>query len=75
MKENITMESLTNKTGDGFDKAFIKAMVIHHNEAIAMAKLAEKNSSRKEILTLAKNIIATQTKETEQMKVWKSEWK
>lgn len=75
MQKNITMEALSNKTGENFDKAFIKAMVIHHNEAIAMAKLAQKQSSRKEILKLAKNIISAQTKENEQMKVWKSEWK
>ncbi len=74
MQKNTTIQLLSNKTGAGFDKAFIKAMVIHHNEAIAMAKLAEKNSSRKEILKLAKNIISAQTKENEQMKVWKSEW-
>lgn len=74
MQKNTTIQSLSNKTGDGFDKAFIKAMSIHHNEAIAMAKLAQKKSSRKEILKLAKNIISAQTKENEQMKIWKSEW-
>jgi len=75
MQKSTTMQSLSNKKGAGFDKAFIKAMVIHHNEAIAMARLAQKNSSRREILKLAKNIISAQTKENEQMNAWKLEWK
>lgn len=56
MQKNTTMQLLSNKTGIVFDKAFVKAMVIHHNEAIAMAQLALKNSSRKEILKLAKKL-------------------
>ncbi len=75
MKKNETMNSLASKTEAAFDKAFIVAMTAHHNEAIAMAKIAEKKSKRKEILKLAKNIITAQSKENAQMKVWKSEWK
>ncbi len=75
MKKDTTMESLMNKTGEKFDKAFLSAMIMHHKDAVKMSNLALKNSSRKEILKLAKKIISTQTKEIEQMKLWKSEWK
>lgn len=75
MQKNETMQTLANKTDVAFDKAFIAAMTVHHNEAIAMAKLAEKKSKCKEILKLAKNIIAAQSKENAQMKTWKAKWK
>ncbi len=75
MKNNATLESLSSKSGNPFDKAFVKAMVIHHNEAMAMATLALKRSNRKAILKLAKKIISAQSKENEQMEEWKSEWK
>jgi len=75
MKKDTMMQSLTNKTGYKFDKAFLSAMIMHHKDAVKMSNLALKNSSRKEILKLAHKIIKAQTKEIEQMKEWKSEWK
>lgn len=75
MQKDTTIQLLSGKTEDEFDKAFIVAMTDHHNEAIVMAKLAKEKSSRKEILELADNIISAQTKENEQMKIWQSEWK
>ncbi len=75
MQKDTTMESLADKTGDSFDIAFVVAMTDHHNKAIEMAKLAKEKSSRKETLELSENIISAQTKENEQMEIWKSEWK
>lgn len=75
MQKDTTMQSLSEKTGDSFDMAFIIAMTEHHNKAIEMAQLAQEKSNRKEILELAENIISAQTKENEQMKIWQSEWK
>lgn len=75
MEKNTTMQSLSTKTGEKFDKAFLSAMIKHHKNAVKMSSLAFKNSIRKEILNLAYKIISTQTKEMEQMKLWKSEWK
>ncbi len=74
MQKDTTMQSLSNKTGDEFDKFFIVAMTAHHTEAIQMAILAKEKSSRKEILELADNIISAQTKENEEMHLWQSEW-
>jgi len=75
MQNDTTFKSLSDKTGNEFDKAFLIAMTEHHNCAIEMAKLAKEKSSRKEILDFAENIISAQTKENEQMKLWQSEWK
>ncbi len=75
MQNDTTMQSLSEKTGDDFDKAFIVAMAAHHNKAIEMAKLAKEKGFRKEILNLAEKIISAQTKEIEQIKIWQSEWK
>lgn len=75
MRNDITVPSLTNKTGDEFDKAFIVVMTEHHNKAIEMAKLAKEKSNRKEILNLADNIISAQTNENDLMKSWQFESK
>jgi uncharacterized protein (DUF305 family) len=39
-----------------------------------MSKYAENNAKRQEIKNLARNIIETQTKEIEQMKLWQKLW-
>ncbi len=75
MNQIDMLHTLTEKTGDAFDRAFIKEMTTHHNDAIAMAKLALKNGKRKEIKQLAQNIIKAQAEENEQMSKWEKEWK
>lgn len=66
--------SLDGKTGDEFDKAFVVTMIAHHQGAIDMAKLAEKNAKHTEIKELSRVIITTQQEEVDQLKLWQSEW-
>ena len=66
--------ALAGKQGEDFDKAFIEEMIIHHQGAIDMAKLALTNAKHEEIKTLANAIIAAQTTEINQMKEWKNSW-
>jgi uncharacterized protein (DUF305 family) len=66
--------SLKNKTGDEFDEAFITNMIIHHEGAVAMAKLSATNAKHDEIKQLSKNIITAQEKEIAEMKQWQSDW-
>ncbi len=66
--------SLQNLTGEAYDKEFLKQMIIHHEQAVEMSKYAENNAKRQEIKNLARNIIETQTKEIEQMKLWQKLW-
>jgi uncharacterized protein (DUF305 family) len=58
-----------------FDRAFIDAMVPHHQGAIAMAREAKKAGlAAPELLEIADDIIATQQAEIDQMLEWREEW-
>ncbi len=62
-------------TGADFDRAFIDAMVPHHEGAIEMAVAAkEAGLSVLELVELADAIIATQQVEIDQMQEWRAEW-
>jgi uncharacterized protein (DUF305 family) len=65
-------DALANK--DPFDKAFIDAMIPHHQSAIEMAQVASEKSSNPEIRTLAENIVEAQQQEIEQMLQWREAW-
>ena len=65
-------QQLANK--EPFDKAFIDAMIPHHQSAIEMAQVALEKSDNPKIKELAKNIISAQQREIEQMKQWREEW-
>ena len=57
-----------------FDRAFIDAMIPHHESAIAMAKEAQTKAGHQEIKDLAGRIIAAQQREIDQMKTWRARW-
>ena len=57
-----------------FDRAFIDAMIPHHQSAIDMAKEAQARATHPEIKQLAAEIIAAQQREIDQMKAWRAEW-
>lgn len=65
---------LQGKTGDAFDQEFLAEMIVHHQGAIDMAKLALTNAKHQEIKDLAKAIISAQTKEIGEMKQWQKSW-
>jgi uncharacterized protein (DUF305 family) len=57
-----------------FDKAFIEAMIPHHQSAIDAAKAAESRAERAEIKELARAIITDQQREIQQMQQWVQDW-
>jgi uncharacterized protein (DUF305 family) len=57
-----------------FDKAFIDAMIPHHQSAIYMSQLAQEESKIPEIKELAENIVDAQKREIEQMMQWRKQW-
>ena len=57
-----------------FDKAFIDAMIPHHESAIEMANVALQESEDPEILRIAEDIVSAQEAEIEQMTEWREEW-
>lgn len=66
--------SLEGKTGDAFDQAFLKEMIVHHEGAVVMAQQVLATSKRPELIKLANDIISAQTKEIAQMKEWQKAW-
>ncbi len=57
-----------------FDRAFIDAMIPHHQSAIDMAKEARTKATHPEIKQLADEIIAAQQREIDQMRAWRAQW-
>ncbi len=66
--------TLQGKTGDDFDKAFISEMIMHHQGAIDMAKLAGANAKHDEVKSLANDILSAQSKEIDMMQGWQTQW-
>ena len=65
-------QELANR--EPFDKAFIDAMIPHHQSAIEMAEVAYEESKNPRIKELAENIMSAQKREIEQMKQWRKDW-
>lgn len=57
-----------------FDRAFIDAMIPHHESAIAMANVALEASEDPEIRGIAEDIVSAQEREISQMRQWREEW-
>lgn len=61
-------------SAEPFDRAFIDAMIIHHQSAIEAAQSALTRSSREEIRRLAQAIISAQSREIDQLRRWRADW-
>ena len=57
-----------------FDRAFIDAMIPHHESAIAMSRVALRESDNPRIRELAGQIVESQQREVDQMAEWRKEW-
>lgn len=65
---------LKDLEGEAYDKEFLKQMILHHEQAVDMAKYAADNAERQEIKDLASSIIKAQNEEIRQMKQWQESW-
>lgn len=65
---------LNDLKGEAYDKEFLKQMILHHEQAVDMAKYAADNAKRQEIKDLASSIIKAQNEEIRQMKQWQESW-
>ena len=62
-------------TGEAFDRAFVDAMVPHHESAIEMARAAKQAGlSQPDLVKVADDILATQQEEIDEMRGWRAEW-
>lgn len=68
------VEQLKGKSGDEFDRAFIAEMIMHHQGAIDMAKMADGQAKHDEIKDMARAIRSAQEKEINDMKQWQVQW-
>ena len=72
MDMTVGVEAL--KTAEPFDKAFIEAMIPHHESATAAAEIVAASTVRPELKQIAADIIQAQQGEIEQMQAWLDEW-
>lgn len=56
------------------DVSFVQAMIIHHQAAIEMARLAPTRASSQQVKDLARKIEAAQTPEIDEMRNWLTTW-
>jgi uncharacterized protein (DUF305 family) len=57
-----------------FDRAFIDAMIPHHQDAIEASKAAATRAQREEIKALAREIVDAQQREIDQLRQWRQAW-
>jgi uncharacterized protein (DUF305 family) len=65
-------QELANK--EPFDKAFIDAMIPHHQSAIEMANVALEESKNPQIRQIAEDIVSAQMREISQLQRWRQQW-
>lgn len=66
------MKAMTPMAGMsmGEDKAFLEAMIPHHQDAIDMSELALKKATKPELRKFAQGVMDTQSKEIKQYREW-----
>jgi hypothetical protein len=69
MMHNMTA-SLEGKSGDEFDKEFLKQMIVHHEGALEMASMVLSQSNNTQLKTFAQTIISVQSSEIAMMNNW-----
>jgi uncharacterized protein (DUF305 family) len=74
MSMSQMVDSLKDKSGDDYDKAFISNMIAHHQSAVDMAQLSADRAKHNEIKQLSQEIITAQEKEISEMKQWQMDW-
>ena len=57
-------------SGQTIDQAYVAKMIAHHEGAVAMAKVALRDSRDPAIRRMAQTVIDAQTREITQMKAW-----
>lgn len=68
------MLGFRGKTGEAYEEAFLRGMIVHHIGAINMAEELLEQTDRPELVKLANDIITSQSDEVEQMRSWLGEW-
>jgi uncharacterized protein (DUF305 family) len=73
--DDSAVQETTSPSTVPFDRAFIDAVVPHHQSAIEMAEAAkEAGLSQPELIEIADDIIVTQQAEIDRMLDWREQW-
>ncbi len=72
--KGVDLEKLDSLKANDFDLEFIRQMIPHHEDAIAMANDVKPRETYAELKTLSEAIVKAQTAEIEQMRVWQTAW-
>lgn len=70
----MDMDAADLEPAKPFDRAFIDAMVPHHEGAVAMAKRLLESGEQPRLRNMAQDIVDAQTKEIAQMREWRKDW-
>lgn len=73
-RSSETYKQYAAMTGETYDRNFIANMIVHHQGAVDMAKLALTDAEHQELKTMANDIISVQEKEISEMTSWQKEW-
>lgn len=63
-------EKMAAASGQTVDQAYVAKMIAHHEGAVAMAKVALRDSRDPEIRRMAQIVVDAQTREIAEMKAW-----
>src|SRR4051794_9144992 len=69
-----TASASVDATHNAADVSFAQNMIVHHQSAIQMAQMAEKQASAQQVKDLAKRIEAAQSPEIDEMTSWLKAW-
>ena len=72
--DHSKMDSSPGAANAPYELQFIDTMIVHHGGAIDAAQLVATRAQHKELIELAKTIIADQQREIAEMKQWRSQW-
>ena len=70
----VQAQSLEQLTGEEFEKASLREMVMHHMMAVMMAQPIPDQAVHEELKGVGRNIIASQSAEIEQRNQWLKDW-
>lgn len=71
---STTYQRYVAMEGETYDRNFVSNMIAHHQGAVDMAKLAQKNAKHQELKDMADGIVAAQEKEIADMTSWQEQW-
>lgn len=60
--------------GGPFDRAFMEAMIAHHQSEVAMAQAAMQQAQHQELRDLASSIVEIRDRDMTRMRVWLRDW-